>query len=620
MGNLLVNTRDQQFILFEQFGIEKVFDSEAYGGFSKDDVLMVLSEAEKMAVNVVFPTLKEGDEEGCHFKDGKVTAPKCFREPFKKYTEAGWLNPMDSPDVGGQGLPHSAGYAASELFCAANYAFCMYGGLTHGAAELIHTYGTEEQKNKYMYKMTAGEWGGTMCLTEPGAGSDVGALKTTAKRLPDGKFLITGTKCFISSGDHDLTPNIVHPVLARIEGDPAGTKGISIFIVPKISVNDDGSLGKPNDVNCGGIEHKMGIKGSATATLNFGEDGKCIGELLGEERAGIKIMFMMMNGARLGVGMQGVSIGSAAFQHAVAYAKERVQSVPVWEMKNPAAKAVTIINHPDVRHKLMWMKSHVEGIRTLAYFTAYCMDMSHISKTEEEKANWEGYIELLTPIVKAYSTDKGLLICSTAMDVYGGYGYCSEYPVEQLMRDEKIASIYEGTNGIQSLDFVGRKLGQRKGINVMNMAGMIQKGIAKYKNNAELGKAAATLEEASNACFEVAMFFAAAGKAGDFLLPIYNACKYLELFGDVVIGYFLLDAAGIAQEKLNAIYEAKGATSMGKQKGLQREDQEAAFYSGKIGSAKFFANENLTTVKARCEAIKAGDKSSLELTDEAFTA
>ncbi len=458
-----------------------------------------------------------------------------------------------------------------------------------------------------------------MCLTEPGAGSDVGALKTTAKRLPDGKFLITGTKCFISSGDHDLTPNIIHPVLARIEGDPAGTKGISIFIVPKISVNDDGSLGEPNDVNTGGIEHKMGIKGSATATLNFGEEGKCIGELLGEERAGIKIMFLMMNGARLGVGMQGVAIGSAAYQHAVAYAKERVQSVPVWEMKNPAAKAVTIINHPDVRRKLMWMKSHVEGIRALAYFTAYCMDMSHISKTEEEKANWEGYIELLTPIVKAYSTDKGLLICSTAMDVYGGYGYCSEYPVEQLLRDEKIACIYEGTNGIQSLDFVGRKLGQRKGANVMNMAGMIQKGIAKYKNNAELSKVAATLEEASNACFEVAMFFASSGKSGDFLLPIYNACKYLELFGDIVVGYFLLDAAGIAQEKLNAIYEEKGATSMGKQKGLQREDQEAAFYSGKIASAKFFANENLTTVKARCEAIKAGDKSSLEMVDAAFT-
>jgi len=398
MGNLLVNTRDQQFLLFEQFGIEKVFDSEAYGGYSKDDVLMILSEAEKMVVNDVFPTLKEGDEEGCHFKNGIVNVPKCFREPFKKYSEAGWINPMDSPDVGGQGLPHTAGYAVLELFSAANYAFMMYPGLTHGAANLINVYGNEQQKKKYMEKCFSGEWTGTMCLTEPGAGSDVGALKTTAKRLPDGKFLITGTKCFISAGDHDLTPNIIHPVLARIEGDPAGTKGISIFIVPKIRVNDDGSLGEPNDVKCGGIEHKMGIKASATATLNFGEDGKCIGELLGEERSGIKIMFQMMNEARLGVGMQGVAIGSAAFQHAVSYAKERIQGTPVWEMKNPAAKAVTIINHPDVRKKLMWMKSHVEGIRALAYFGAYCMDMSKISKTEVEKGNWEGYFELLTRV------------------------------------------------------------------------------------------------------------------------------------------------------------------------------------------------------------------------------
>ncbi len=619
MGKLLVNTRDQQFLLFEQFGIEKLFDTEAYGGFSKDDLLMILSEAEKMAVGVIFPTLKEGDEVGCHIKDGVVTVPECFREPYKKYSEAGWINPMDSPDVGGQGLPHTAGYAAMEMFCAANYAFCMYPGLTHGAANLINVYGNEEQKKKYMEKCFSGEWTGTMCLTEPGAGSDVGALKTTAKRLPDGKFLITGTKCFISAGDHNLSPNIIHPVLARIEGDPAGTKGISIFIVPKIRVNDDGTLGEPNDVNCGGIEHKMGIKASATATLNFGEDGKCIGELLGEERSGIKIMFQMMNEARLGVGMQGVAIASAAFQHAVSYAKERIQGTPVWEMKNPNAKAVTIINHPDVRKKLMWMKSHVEGIRALAYFAAYCMDMSKTAKTEVERANWEGNLELLTPIVKSYSTDKGLLVCSLAMDVYGGYGYCSEYPVEQFLRDEKIACIYEGTNGIQALDFVGRKLGQRKGANVMNMAGLVQQCVAKHKNNPELGKAAATLEEAANACFEVAMFFAAAGKGGDFIAPIYNAGKYLDMFGDMVVGYLLLEGAGVAQQKLEALYEEKGLTTIGKKKGLQREDPDAAFYAGKIASARFFMNEAVSTVKARAEAIKAGDKSAMELVDLGFT-
>jgi alkylation response protein AidB-like acyl-CoA dehydrogenase len=470
-----------------------------------------------------------------------------------------------------------------------------------------------------MFKMFAGEWAGTMCLTEPGAGSDVGASKTTAKRLPDGKFLITGTKCFISSGDHDLTPNIIHPVLARIEGDPPGTKGISIFIVPKIKVNDDGSLGESNDVHTGGIEHKMGIKGSATATLNFGEDGNCIGELLGEARTGMKIMFQMMNEARLGTGMQGLDSASAAFEHAVQYAKERVQGTAIWEMKNPDAKPVTIINHPDVRRKLLWMKSHVEGMRSMCYFVAYCMDKSKVAKTEEEKATWEGFQDLMTTVVKAYCSDKGLLVCSMAMDVYGGYGYCSEYPVEQYLRDEKIATIYEGTNGIQALTLVGRSLGQKKGANIMNLAVLIQANIAKMKANPELGKAASLLEEASNAWLELTMFFAQAGKSGDFLLPILNACKFLELFGDVMLGHFLLEAGGVAFEKLEAIYEAKGADSLGKKKALQRADKDAAFYSGRIASAKFFANEILTTVKARCEAIKAGDKTPLEMTDEAFT-
>jgi hypothetical protein len=309
----------------------------------------------------------------------------------------------------------------------------------------------------------------------------------------------------------------------------------------------------------------------------------------------------------------------SAYEHALAYAKERVQSAPVWEMKNPDAKAVTIINHPDVRKKLLWMKSHIEGLRSLLYFSAFCMDMSRVAKTEEEKGKWEGYLDLMTPVVKAYTTDKGLLICSLGMDVYGGYGYCQEYPAEQYMRDEKIATIYEGTNGIQSLDLVGRKLGQKKGANVMNMAAMIQGNYTKLKANPELGKVASTLEEACNAWIELTMFFAQAGKSGDFLLPVLNACKYLELFGDVLIGHFLLDGAGVAFEKLEAIYEAKGADSLGKKKGLLRSDSDAAFYSGRIASAKYFANEILTTVKARCEAIKAGDKSPLEMVDEAFT-
>ena len=618
MSNLLVNTRDQHFLLFEQFGVEKLFETEMFKDFSKDDVLMMMNEAEKMALNVILPTYEVGDKEGCTFKDGKVTVPKCYHDVFKKYCEAGWLAQIEPIDVGGQGVPVLMATANLEYCYAANFAFLMYPGLTHGAATLIQHHGTEEQKNKYMLKMYAGQWGGTMCLTEPGAGSDVGALKTKAKRLPDGKFLITGSKCFISCGDHDLTPNIVHPVLARIEGDLPGTPGISIFIVPKYRVNDDGSLGEFNDVNTGNIEHKMGIRGSATCTLNFGDEGKCVGELLGKEREGMRIMFLMMNEARMEVGMQALGHSTAALEHAIAYAKDRIQSTPVWEMKNPDAKAVPIIQHPDVRRDLLWMKAFTEGIRALNYFTAYCLDMSRAYPAEKDK--WHGLVELLTPICKAYSSDMAMQITSKAIDVYGGYGYCQEYPVEQYMRDCKIACLYEGTNGIQSLDLVGRKLGQNKGMNVMNMIGEIGATIAKAKQVPELQKYAAYLEEANNAVIDLTMTFAALGKSSSFLIPILNASPYLEIFGDLLIGHFLLQGAAIAQEKLNAIYAEKGADTKGTQRALVHDNADVAFYQGKIAAAKFFAVEVLFLVKSKCAAIKVADKVPIEMADESFAA
>lgn len=618
MSNLLVNERDQEFLLFEQLGIEKLFQTETFKDFTKDDALMMMNEAKKMAVNVILPTYAAGDKEGCTFKDGKVTVPKGYHDAMKKYIEAGWLCPTASPEVGGQGMPIILAAASLEQSHAANFALLMYPGLTHGAAVLIEYFGTEEQKNKYMQKMFAGQWMGTMCLTEPGAGTDVGALKTSAKRLPDGTFAITGSKCFISCGDHDLSENIIHPVLARIEGDPPGTGGISIFIVPKYRVNADGSLGELNDVHTGNIEHKMGIKGSSTCTLNFGDEGKCIGELLGKEREGMRIMFYMMNGARFDVGMQGLGVASAAFEHAIAYAKERIQSAPVWEMKNPDAKAVPIIQHPDVRRDLLWMKAHVEGIRALHYFVAYCMDMAKAMPAENEK--WQGLVELLTPVCKAYSSDKAMDICSKAIDVYGGYGYCQEYPVEQYMRDCKITTIYEGTNGIQALDLVGRKLAQRKGMNVMTLFGEIGATIAKAKGISELKVYAARLDEAYNALVDLTMTLAQFGKSSSFLIPILNASPYLDIFGDVIIGHFLLQSAALAAEKLKAIYVEKGAEdSKGKQRALIHANADVAFYAGKIASAKFFAVEVLCTIKARCEAIKSEEKIPIEMADESFT-
>ncbi len=620
MSNMLVNARDQLFVLFEQLGIESLFENEKYADFSRDVVLMMQGEAEKLAVNSLLPAYTVGDREGCTFKDGKVFAPACFHDVYKKYVEAGWLCPTESPDVGGQGLPVSVATACGEFLFAANFPFLMYPGLTHGAARIIEQYGTEEQKNRYMYNMYAGKWTGTMCLTEPGAGSDVGALKTTARRLPDGTYSITGTKIFISCGDHDLAENIVHTVLARIEGDPPGTSGISIFIVPKYRVNDDGSLGEFNDVRTGNVEHKMGIKGSATCTLNFGDEGKCIGELLERERHGMRIMFHMMNEARLEVGMQSLGHATAAYEHAVQYAKERIQSVAVWEMKNPDAKAVPIIQHPDIRRKLLWIKAHVEGIRAMNYFTAFCMDLAAISTTEKEREKWQGQVELLIPVCKAYSSEKAQLVCSLAIDVYGGYGYCSDYPVEQYFRDCKIASIYEGTNGIQCLDLVGRKLGQRKGIDVMNLFGEISTSIAKLKKIEELKRHVAYMEEAYNALIDLSLHFAQLGKSAGFLLPILNATPYMEIFGDVVIGHFLMQAAGIAKEKLNAIYRDKGLEdSKGKQRALVHDNPDVAFYEGKVASAKFFAAEVLSTVKAKCEAIKFGEKVPIEMADESFS-
>ena len=619
MSNMLVNTRDQQFVLFEQLGIEKLFDYEAFSGFSRDDLTMILNEAEKFAVNVMAPTLVESDREGCTFKDGKVYAPKCFHEPYKKFIEGGWIHPMDDPDVGGQGIPFSVNLATTELFGAANYSLIMGLFMFSGAAALIKNFGTDAQKEKYMTRLYAGDWAGTMCLTEPGAGSDVGALKTSAKRLPDGKYLITGTKSFITSGDHDLRPNIIHPVLARVEGDPPGTKGISIFIVPKIKVNDDGSLGEQNDVKTGGIEHKMGIHGSPTCTLNFGEDGKCIGELLGKEREGIKVMFQMMNESRINSGMQGLDLASASFEKAVAYAKERVQSVSIKDGKKSGAAPVTIINHPDIRRRLLWMKSHIEGMRAMCYFGAYCVDMHKAVVSEEEKADWEGYLDLLTPVIKAYTTDKGFLCCSLAIDVHGGYGYCAEYPIEQHLRDEKIATIYEGTNAIQAIDLVGRKLAQRGGKNMENLLGRIRQNIARAKSIPAFAAQTAILEEAVNAYDELRKHFGQLSKTPDFLIPILNASKFLEIMGDVVIGHFLLEAAGIASAKLDAICKSKGADSAEKQKELQSQDKEAAFYTGKMASARFFAFDILTTVKARCEAIKLADDTPLVIPDEAFT-
>jgi len=375
MANLIIDPRDQKFVLYEMLDVEELCKAPLYADFSRDMFDMALNEAQKFATTAIFPTLAEGDREGCRLEGGNVHIPKCYHRCAQIYREGGWSTMNVAAEDGGQGFPLVVSVAAKEWF-SHNSAFVSYFSLTEGAAHLIETYGTEAQKKRYLPKMHEAVWGGTMALTEPGAGTDVGNLKTKAICQADGTFRLQGTKIFITSGDSDIMENIIHPVLARIEGDPPGTGGISIFLVPKFLVNDDGTLGKRNDYAIGKIEEKMGIHGSATCMINLGDNGECLAELLGEERQGMKIMFQMMNGARIGIGIQSLAGSSIAYLHALQYAKERLQGSSLAEMKNPAAPRVPIIQHPDVRRMLIWMKAHTEGFRALLYFAALCADRS----------------------------------------------------------------------------------------------------------------------------------------------------------------------------------------------------------------------------------------------------
>ena len=619
MASLILDERDQKFTLYEMLELEKLCELERYADFSKDMFDMILSEAQKFATEEIFPTLAESDKEGCRLENGQVRVPKCFHKAFKLFCEAGW-NCMSLPQhVGGQGLPFIMRIAAHEWFIH-NFAFVSYPGLAEGAGHLIEVYGSEEHKKKYLPKMISGEWGGSMCLTEPGAGSDVGNLSTRAVRQPDGTFRLQGTKIFITGGDQDLTENIIHPVRARIEGDPAGTKGISIFIVPKYLVNADGSLGKRNDFEIAKIEEKMGIHGSATCLINFGDNNDCYAELLGNEREGMKVMFQMMNEARIATGLQGLGSASIAYLHALQYTRERLQGSSLMEFKNPEAPRVPVIQHPDVRRMLLWMKSNVDGMRALMYYATICGDKAMSVKDPVEAEKWLGIVEILTPIVKAYCTDIGFRVTETAMQCYGGYGYCSEYPVEQFLRDEKIASIYEGTNGIQALDLVGRKMGMKKGTYFMTLLGEMGATVARYQGVEAVKDLAADVSAGVNALADMGMFFASCGKQGKFLVPVGNAYPFLMMMGKIVCAWLLFWQAGIAQEKLGALCKAKGVNAADPfaLAPFLKENKDAAFYDGKVKSAKYFIKNVLPEVDAVVKAIKSEDLSMMEIADEGF--
>ncbi len=602
MAQYIADRRDVDFVLHEQMQVGDLSRAELFADFNHKTVDMIVSEARNLAIKEILPTREIGDREGCKFDNGQVIVPESFHRAYELLREGEWVAMTADLDWGGQGMPTTVALAASDYLVGANYAFMIYVALTHGAGKLIESFGTQQQKKRFLHKMYTGEWAGTMVLTEPEAGSDVGALTTSAVKNDDGTYSITGNKIFISGGEHDLTENIIHPVLARIEGAPAGTKGISLFIVPKIWVNDDGSLGEFNDVVCTGIEEKMGIHGNATCSLALGGKGNCKGMLLGEENSGMRAMFQMMNEARLLVGLQGLACASSAYMYAVNYARERVQGKNLLQIMDKDASSVPIIQHPDVRRQLMMMKVYVEGIRSLLYYVGLCEDRIKISEDAKVKSTYQGIIDVLIPIAKGYVTDRAFEVCSHGVQVYGGYGYVKDYPMEQLLRDCRITMIYEGTNGIQAMDLLGRKLGLNKGKPVMDLLGEIQKTIAMAADTRGLEDFAGKLEAAVNKLGEVALHMGTMAMSPKVLSAFAFAHPFMEVCGDVVMAWMLLWRAAVAARKLETNPKKK----------------DAVFYEGQIKSAEFFIYSILPITYGKMKAILAFNGAVVEIAEDSF--
>ncbi|RUO87246.1 acyl-CoA dehydrogenase [Corallococcus sp. AB018] len=599
--------REIFFTLFEQFGFGQVAGTAPYDAWGPDEAKAVLTETYRFAREVLGPLNSVGDREGCRLENGSVFTPKGFKDAWNKLYEQGFKTVAVSPDHGGQGAPMMLQVTVEEILSGANTAFNMYPGLAFGAAEVVAECGTPEQQKQFVERMLNGTWGGTMCLTEPHAGSDVGAAKSTAKRNGDGTYSIKGTKIFISGGDHDMAGNIIHLVLARIDGAPVGTKGLSLFIVPKLRINADGSSGQANDVTVGSIEHKMGINGSATCVLNFGENDGCLGELVGTvEHVGMSQMFKMMNGARIAVGIQGVSLASAAYYNALDYAKDRKQGSHFTKWKDPSAPRASIIEHPDVRRMLLDIKAHVEGIRALVIKLAMHLDKAkQLAGKDDDAATYhKGQVEVLTPLVKSYGSDQAFRLCAQAIQVYGGAGYIQDYPVEQYTRDSKIFSVYEGTNHIQAMDLVGRKMGQAGGAHFQQFMGDVGSFVEAHREHPVLGEAVKTLAGAQEGLMSSAMaLFGWSQDAGRFPLIPLSANRFLNMMSEVAVGWLLLDAAVIAE---------KAAAN------VAADHPDKAFYEGKKFSALWYARNVLPNVEYAARLIATEDTSPMDITDAAF--
>ena len=592
MPSYTAPTKDLNFVLND---VLRVADSpiEGYSDLDQDTFSAILDEAAKIAENVTAPLNKVGDEEGCVLENGVVRTPKGFKEAFATVAEGGWMG-LDMPEeYGGQGMPYVVQTAVGEMLSSANMAFNMYQGLAHGAMSAIVAHGTEQQKQTYLPPMIAGQWGGTMNLTEPHCGTDLGLMRTKAEPQEDGTYKISGQKIWISAGEHDMVDNIVHLVLAKIPGGPEGVKGISLFIVPKFLVSEDGSLGERNALSCGGLESKMGIHGNATCVMNY--DG-ATGYLIGDLHKGMRAMFTMMNEARIGVGLQGYAQGEVAYQNALAFARDRLQGRDVTGTKNPEGPADPIIVHPDVRRNLMDQKSFVEGARALTLWGAMLNDQAHRSQDDDAEA----LISLLTPVIKGFLTDKGFETTVQAQQTLGGSGFTQEWGLEQFVRDARITMIYEGTNGVQSLDLVGRKLGLNGGKTLMGFFEMVKTFIKENEDNAELKEGFLDpLKAASKDLQTAGMYFVAEGMKNP-NNALSGSYDFMHLFGQVCLG---LMWAKMGKASLAAL--AEGAS-------------DTEFYQSKLVTGRYYMARQLPATKMHLARIQSGAAPVMDLAAEAF--
>jgi len=590
--------RDILFTLNSIAGLPKLEQTGAFEDLSQDLVSAILGEAGKFSAEVLAPLNRGGDEIGAALENGAVKTSPGFADAYQQYAEAGWCGLSFDTEYGGMGLPHALAIAVQDMTTAANISLMLCPLLSVGAAEAILSHGSEELKTLYGKKLVSGEWTGTMNLTESHAGSDVGALRSKAEKQDDGTYLIRGSKIFITFGDHDMADNIVHLVLARLPDAPAGTKGISLFLVPKILVNDDGTLGEPNDVTTTNVEHKLGIHGSPTCSLAFGEKGGAIGYLVGEENNGMACMFTMMNAARLAVGLQGVSLTERSYQQSLAYAVERRQGKPIGQ-QHRNVEMVPIIEHADVRRMLYTMRAYTEATRAICYANAVATDLARHHPDEQERTSNKLREELLTPISKGFSSEIGIECTSLGIQIHGGMGYVEETGIAQHFRDARITTIYEGTTGIQAMDLATRKLAMSGGQAVMSFVSDIRETVAKLDDagDADLSVIGAELKEACDALQNTALWLG--GKLNDSPVDtLAGATPYLHLFGHVAGGYYLSLGALAAKDH------------------LEKGEGDKDFYQAKITMAKFYAENLMPLAAAHAKAAKTGSKDLFALTPE----